>query len=614
MILSAVSLWKKTDLSNALNAVQKPIGAFGGGTAWRVCYNGRKTQCGEVKISARFVRPALGEKFPVVVLLPDLNRTDEEEIVEYFVQKGYAVLVPDYAGEPAAPYKEEQVEIAEPDSFKAEKKEKAEQILLPMFEGEAPAEDKAEEEFVQTEETVLLPYTVYPEDVAYANAQKAVGLRDLEGVEADQTCWFEWLHVALYSVKYLKERADVLGVGVVGVRTGGEIAWKCALSQDVQCIVPINAVGWDSYQKTNKFSETAQKNLSNERHRYIAGVESQSYAPFAVCPVLMMCAMRDFSFDYDRAYDTFSRIGHTDGSAIVYSSDSGPCIGPKALADMDLFLEKHLKGRAIYLPETLNVFMKEENGEFVVEAEVDEGGILEEVGVFYAEGDEKTRSGFRDWELVYRADGKNVKGGKITTKIKPFAGAKYGFAYAYARYINGFEVVSKIAGKKSSSYTEQVVRDRMIFDGTGLETFSVCEFEEYSLGGIFFEKEAIPKLTKGYAGISGVYSVSGIKTYKISSPRFLPDENAELKFDIYAKTDGAVNVSIEAEEEGLLQTYDCRMQIKGGGKWKRIILKPDEFKEKQSGVPLETFAQGNALSFRAEDEETEFSVTNILWL
>lgn len=88
----------------------------------------------------------------------------------------------------------------------------------------------------------------------------------------------------------------------------------------------------------------------------------QSYAPFVKCPVLMLCALRDDAFDYDRAYDTYSRIGFPDGSAIAYSSDSGSCIGPHALVDMDLFLERNLKGREIYIPKPLNISLKSEDG------------------------------------------------------------------------------------------------------------------------------------------------------------------------------------------------------------------------------------------------------------
>ena len=609
MILSAVSLWKKLDMSNELNPTESPLGksAFGEKSC-RIAFNGRKVDDGEVRISAVFSRPVQGEKFPVVLLLGDAGKRADSELVTYFVQKGYGVLAPDYSGyrevaEDEETWEETQEEIAD-----------VEQMQIELGE-ELPVDKQADVQEEKDEKVnSILPYTVYPDSLSHANFVTAGGLTELEERNADQSCWFEWMHVVMYAIKYLKSRDDVTSIGVVGIRAGGALTWKSMLSEDVQCGVPINAVGWDSFKSVNKFLESTQKNLSNERHRYIAGIESQSYANFAKCPVLMLCAMRDGSFDCDRAYDTYARVGCTDGSAIVYSTDSGPCIGPTALFDMDLFLEKNLKGRAIFIPESLNVSLKEENGEFLVEAEVDEGGILEEAGIFYAEGDENTKSVFRNWQCVYKVEGKNVKNGKIETRITPFEGAKFVFAYAYARYINGFQVVSKIAGKRFAEAKEDVVKDRMIFDGTGLECFDVYEFEEYSLGGIFLENEALPKLSVGYGGIKGAYSVSGIKTYKISSPRFLPDESAMLKFDLYAVKDDQMQVSVDVEKDGEVQTYVSKVSVKGGGKWKRILLKPAEFKEEETGVPLKSFLDGNALSFRIGDEENEFAVTNILWL
>lgn len=612
MILSAVSIWKKLDISSPLEGAETAVGGAYGGKAFRVSYNGRKVADGQVRISALFARPEIGEKFPTVILLQDAGKPADAELVSYYVQKGYAVLVPDYSGDCGVEDEAEETVDSLEETTEEKEEVVAEQIsMLPEL------EEEKEEREVSTEESAckrILSHTVYPESLSYANWAVAGGLHDFEEKHADQTCWFEWLHVAVYSIEYLKNRADVLSIGVVGIRIGGALAWKSMLSEDLGCGVAINAVGWDSVKSVNKFSELSQKNLSDERHRYIAGIESQSYAPFVKCPVLMLCAMRDRTFDSDRAYDTYSRIGHADGSAILYSSDSGPCIGPKALLDMDLFLEKHLKGRAIYVPESLNVSLKEENGEFLAEAEVDEGGILEEAGIFYAEADERTKSFFRNWQCVYKTEGKNVRGGRIETRIKPFEGAKYGFVYAYARYINGFEVVSKIAGKKFVEANENAVKDRMIFDGTGIESFDVYDFEDYSLGGVFLENEALPKYVEGYGGIKGVYSVGGIKTYKISSPRFLPDENAILKFDLYKKEDGELTVYVDVAKDGVLETYACVVPIAGGGKWKRILLKPEEFKGVDTGASLKSFSDGYALAFIDEKTEAEFAVTNVLWL
>lgn len=532
---------------------------------WNVTFSGRKAEDGSVRIFAKFGKPATGDKFPAVLLLPEAGKELDQELLYYFIDKGYAVLMPDYSGE-------------------------------------APERDENS------------PRTIYPPSLAYANFSEAGGLDRVE-TSADETCWFEWIYVALYSIEYLKQRADVSNIGVVGIRTGGEIAWKAMLSPDVKCGVPINAAGWRAYRNVGRFADNAESNMSDERHRYIAGIESQSYAPFVKCPVLMLCALRDDSFDYDRAYDTYSRIGANDGNAIAYSLDSGSGIGPNALLDMDLFLEKHLKGREIYIPKPLNVALKSEEGTLRAEVECDEGGILEETGIYYAESGEKTKSTFREWQCVFKTEGKNVKNGRVSCELPHYKGASAAFVYAYAKYINGFRVASKVAAKRFGHPDADAVKSRVLYSGEDADCFSVANYEDYSVGGIFLECEAVPKLVKGYGGIAGAYSVGGIKTYKISSPRYVPDENAILEFDVYARGDAEIKVAVDiADEDNGTERFSCLVPVRGGGKWKRIILQASELKSEDIGAPLKSFSEGQALLFDCEDEENEYAVTNILWL
>lgn len=567
MILSAVSLWKKFDMSNPLlpsewNATED---REAGMRFWDVTYAGHKTEDGSVRIFARFGRPSAGEKFPAVLLLPDAGAEPDDELLYYFIDKGYAVLVPDYCGETKS--------------------------ALPNT-----------------------PHTIYPEKLSYANFSVAGGFDRIE-TSAEETCWFEWIYVALYSIEYLKQRQDVSNIGIVGIRTGGEIAWKAMLSPDVRCGIPINAAGWRAYRSVGKFGDNAEINMSDERHHYIAGIESQSYAPFVKCPVLMLCALRDDAVDYDRAYDTYSRIGFGGGNAIAYSGDSGSCIGPNALTDMDLFLERNLKGREIYIPKPLGISLKAEDGVLRAEVECDEDGILEETGIYYAESGKRTKSVFREWQRVFSAEGKTVKNGRVSCEILPYRGAAAAFVYAYAKYSNGFKVTSKIAAKKFDNPDPDAVKSRVIYSGEGVDCFSVAVYEDYSVAGIFLECEAVPKQVTGYGGIKGAYSVGGIKTYKISSPRYVPQENAMLEFDIYARRDAQVKVSVDiADENNGTQRFSCFVIVKGGGKWKRIILQAGEFKGEESGSPLGSFSEGQALLFDCEDEENEYAVTNILWL
>ena len=566
MIVSAVSLWKKFNLKTPLGASEWGIDECKGVRFSHVSFSGHATEDGSVRIYARFMRPLGVEKSPVVLLLGDVGKTVDEELMWHFVEKGYAVLMPDYSGK------------------------------------------------ISTDTEGVLR-TLYPACLDYANYEKARGLTDMENLAADETAWFEWTYLALFCVEYLKTREDVSDIGVVGVRTGGDIAWQTLLSSDIKCGVPINAVGWKSFSGIAKFGANVAHNLSDDRHRYIAAVEAQSYAPYVKSPVLMLCSLRDDCFDCDRAYDTFSRIGNKYGNALIYSADSGACIDPNALNDMDLFLEKNLKGREIYIPDTPSVALLETPDGLVVEVESDKEGILEEAGVFYAEADVRTKCAYRDWQQIFKINGKTVKNGKFECVVKPFAGASAVFAYAYAKYINGFRVVSKITAKKLSSPNPNAVKGRMLFSGKEMDTFGVALNEEYSIGNIFLEREAVPKIVTGYGGVQGAFSVSGIKTYKISSPMYVPDENALLEFDGYCKETQEIKITVDVGDvESESERYVCVTEIRGGGKWKRFILKAADFKGENCNKPLQSFALGQALTFANQNDEAEFAVTNILWL
>ena len=566
MIVSAISLWKKFNLSNPLGASEWGIEEKDGVRYSHVSFSGNAATDGSVRIYARFGRPIGDGEKPCILLLHDAGKAVDEELMNYFIEKGYAVLMPDYSGK------------------------------------------------MSTDQEGVMR-TIYPASLEYGNYEKARGLYDMHGLEADQTTWFEWVYVALYAVEYLKSREDVGNIGVVGVRKGGELAWQTMLSSDIKCGIPINSAGWRSFLNIAKFGDNIAHDLSDDRHRYIAAVEAQSYAPYVKCPVLMLCSLRDAEFDCDRAYDTYSRIGVPYGNALAYSPESGDCIGPHGLMDMDLFLEKNLKGREVYIPENINISLSEEEDGVKILVEGDEEGLLDEAGIFYAEADVKTRSTFREWRCIYKADGRSIKNGKFSYTVKPFAGAKAVFVYAYAKYINGFRVMSKIASKRLSQSKETAIKSRMLFSGREMDCFGIAKHWEYSIGGIFLERESIPKTSLGYGGIKGAYSMSGIRTYKISSPRYIPDENALLEFDAYSAETQELEVAIEvADVEKAKERFTCIVEVKGGGKWKRIILSTADFKGEVSGMPLQNFFDGSALVFDCAGEEKEFAITNILWL
>ena len=108
--------------------------------------------------------------------------------------------------------------------------------------------------------------------------------------------------------------------------------------------------------------------------------------------------------------------------------------------------------------------------------------------------------------------------------------------------------------------------------------------------------------------------MGGIKTYKISAPTYLPDEGALLKFDAYSAGGVTLTVTVDVATSGNFEKYTCKVPVKAGGKWKRIVLKPADFKNEAEGKNLSSFLLGKALSFESGREEDKFAVTNIIWL
>lgn len=564
-IVSAVGLFRKFNLDTPLDAQEWYVEEQDGVRKSYITYNGHVVEDGCVRISAQFVRPIGEDKKPVVLFLPDMESDADDELIAFFLNRGYAVLVPDYRG------------FAENESIHAR-------------------------------------HTLYPGSLDHGNYIYARGLYDLEGLSAEESTWFEWTYVALFSVEYLKSREDVGEIGVVGVRSGGAVAWQVALSSDVKCCVPINAAGWTSYQKTAKFGNAPAQTLTDDRRRYIAACEAQSYAPYAKCPILMLCSLRDKSFDCDRAYDTYSRIGNKEENGLAYSPLSGDCIGPNGLTNLQLFLEKNLKGRQIYLPDTLKIQIVEKDGGLEIQVRGDEEGLVAEAGIFYAEADSSLKSVYRDWQCVCELDGSQLHNGGFNYPIKPYAGATTVYAFAYAKYLNGFRITSKITAKHIEK-SEDAVRNRCLFAGGKAMCFSVADHRRHAVGGLFLEQEIVPRITYGYGNIQGVYAKGGVRTYRISSPEYLPAENDLLQFEGYSKESQTLRVTAEVgdihEDE---EKFVCYVYIKGGGKWKRNLLRAEDFKNEETGKSLTSFTHASALVFACEDEEKEFSVTNLLWL
>lgn len=556
-IITPLNLWK--NFNDRLEVMPVTLGdrAENGVKFEYVNFSGRDTGMGRVTIygvlASKQVNPA---HECVLILLDSLDKIDEG-LLAHFVNSGYTALCVDYGG----------------------RREGAER------------------------------FTQYPDNVSYANALNCGRHKDFVDETADKTCWYEWVAVGVYARKFLSERFETEHIGLIGVRDGGEVAWKLACVEDFSCAVVISAVGWRAYRGLNKFQAQPYDNqFDEERYRFIAGIDSQSYAPYVGCPVQILCPASDPTFDYDRAFDTFYRINpkYANLSFVAFSVNCGSMLGVLATKDMFMFLDSHVKDRHIFLPKPLEVEIAvDEENNLIAKVQCDPLGIIEKCGVFLAEDcyDFSTR----DW--IATPMKRVINPHELEFYLNVYEKTSAVFVLGYATYSNGSTVWSKVNYKRiSGRFKNSSAKSNLLYTSNfGTQCISVADCSKYAVGGIFLtDEEVLPRIVKA-EGLYGIYSKCGLLTNRIKSLQFSPDKESIFKLDVCSEEDIVLEVSLKNRADGL--KYSVKLNILGGV-WQSLTLWAKGFKNK-NGISLTDFTKCEALAIKSDGK---FALNNLIWL
>lgn len=555
-ILTPVSLWESFESS--LDTLPSVLSSKeeNGIVFERVNFNGRHTGSCRVLIAAEYAYDKQNPAAETVIIFPDSRDTIDEELLKIFVQRGYSALMVDYRGEwPGCDF-----------------------------------------------------FTRYPSNVDYANFAKSGRRYSHVDESAVQTSWYEWVAIGIYARKYAKERSGSDEIAVVGLRDGGEIAWKLGVADKFECIIPVCAAGWRAYSDISKYS-SVETDLNEERYRFIAGIDSQAYAPYVSCPVLMLCTTNDERFDYDRAHDTFSRINHQfiGESAIAYSVQCNGCIGSKCTADMFMFLDKNLKNRQVFIPKPAEITVEvDEESNLVAKAIFDDMGIVDSCGMYVAE--DCIDSALRDW--IECTPKTKISPKEQTFYLNIYEKTSTLFVICYVKYINGFTVWSKIVAKKISGlFRNTQSKCRVIYsDKEGTDGFAVAEPEKCAAGGMFFIDEVVmPSVVETSKHVKGLSSEYGLTTFRMNNPKFAPTPGNILKIDIISKATAIVTLTLT--DVNTKEEFKDNIEIVGGV-WQSHTVDCKAFKN-INGTSLSEFKPNFKFSITCP---IAFAVNNIMWL
>ncbi len=550
-ILTPNAMWGAFDDSSQINP--QTLSSFEeDGTVFEcVAFDGRDTGAGRVRIYAELAYSASEPQSETVLILPDSCETVDRELLKFFVGHGYSAMMVDLRGE---------------------------------WEG---AEN----------------YTRYPENVSYANLKYCGRTKDYVDDSADKTCWYEWVAVGVFARKYIAERTNTENIALIGLRDGGEVAWKLASIRKFLCLVPVSSAGWKAYAGISKYT-AEEPQMDEERYRFIAGIDSQAYAAGVKCPVFMLCSVNDERFDYDRAHDTFSRINpeYIYDSVTAYSMNGNSYIASDCIDDLWMFLNKYLKRRHVFLPKPASVSVTaDENENLIAAVSFDEAGIAEDFAVYLAE--DCVDSALREWTPC-----KNASGKKNAFLLDIYEKTSTVFVLASVKYTNGFTAWSKIVVKKiSGRFRNMQPKSAIMYsDRYGTDGFSVAN-RAHALGGIILiDKDSRPELVEKN-GVRGVYAEGGISTCRMNDPRYSPSEGSVLKLDVFCDNDCEFNLTLGNLSTGEKYVYTVWVV---GGVWQTVIAESKNFKT-QNGISLQDFSGQLRLNLNCG---TGYAVNNVMWL
>lgn len=555
-ILTPTTLWNDFDDSlEVCPAVLKEESADGIKYE-SVNFYGRETGEGRVKIFGVFAYAETSPSNETVLVFPDSSDSVDYDIINMFVKRGYSVLMVDYRGE---------------------------------WEG---AEN----------------YTVYPELISYANTVKCGRYKDFVDESAEKTSWYEWVALGIFARKYIVQRTGSTDIAVVGIRDGGEIAWKLATVKKFSCMVPVCSAGWQAYLGISKFKSDEQT-LDSERYRFIAGIDSQAYAQYVQCPVIMLCSTNDSRFDYDRAYDTFSRINpeYARDSVIAYSVKCDSSIGMKSTVDMFMFLDKYLKHRQVFIPQPVDIAVAvDQEQNLIATAKFDDEGIVEEFNMYFAE--DCIDPAKRDWVLCSETEKISQNERKVYLNI--YSETSTLFVLCFAKYSNGFTIWSKMAVKKiSGNFKNTRGKCRVVYTSkNGTDGFYVAEPRAIAIGGIFFTDSSMaPRLVTKAKDIKGIYSEYGLTTFRMNSPGFAPVKGNLLKIDVFCDETSEITFTIENAADA--ETYKYSQSVLGGV-WQSLILESKLFKT-INGTQLADYAHNLRFCINCDGK---YAINNLMWL
>lgn len=449
--------------------------------------------------------------------------------------------------------------------------------------------------------------TIYPSCYSFARLDRTIdGRYAVDGLIKD-TAWYVWTVIIRRAITLIDEldQVDASKIGVLGLRDGGTIAVHCAALDDrIKSAAVIDNTGWQNYGSLYAEGKERQLGFYDEAQaRYNYSISIESYARFIAKPIQFLFGTNDTDNDFDRAFDTFSRLPQTLQRALSISPRADGSVCFRQLNNLLRWFDATVRFFGNY-PDTPEIEAYVSDKRQYVRCTTKNPDHVTAISIYYAYNEDDFR--IRNW---FETIPVNVSQDEWIASIEVGGGDRYVFCFAVVTYDDNVTIASKQIAKKPSDLgltPTPIVRNRLIYDATmGKDCFTAIR-----TGGLFDYADEV-QIAVGPYDLTGVQTVVGeLATYKPGDERFRGMGNELLTVTYYSPLETSVEIKLGVMR-GDWEEYICKLDTVGGNLWNKISLSLTDFKG-SNGQPPKDWSEVSRLSFARERGKT-FLISTLLW-
>lgn len=317
-----------------------------------------------------------------------------------------------------------------------------------------------------------------------------------------------------------------------------------------------NGSGYREYLSINRFGETSDLHLTEERMSWLSSAAAVAYAKNIKIPTLIAIGTNAKKTDIDRVRN-LQGLFPENKITTIFSPGAGDFLDFPAYNSFKSWLSSVFNGYPVPLRPELKIRINEES-KIYFDIDCDPSSIIDSVTVYYNSGEYNHT--LRDWRKVKAL---SISYNEYIASPETYIETDPLFVYAEVKYTNGFVISSLVEHIELKDYdvcpAEDTGRSKKIVVVYNT-TEGIDKFVEEHNGQVLFGEGIF--MTTTLSGAKGIAShTEGLKTYRFDTSG-IEDNSKILQIDLCSPEGIVAEVVLSCLIEKEIFEYKANKQLK----------------------------------------------------